>query len=196
MWKGQLGVLPTGLKMWIPSLMGKTCSDPTFLCAIVLATGWKEYSHTQPLSCCHRSVSTDAQRGQKLPYIKERDEWLNYSLFSLEILHIRKDKDTEEWHHESLGMETLIRLYSFVATKNASNLNRQQLWYAGKITALGVRQTLLSHTAILSASDWTDQRIWAFSQGSHEEVKTCVWMYFTNFRAWCKRERRFSSFPW
>lgn len=85
---------------------GKVFWDPTLSCAIVLAAGWKQYSHMQALPCCPRSVIIDTQQGQKLPYIKERDKWLNNNLFSLETAHTRKDKDTKELPHEGLEMET------------------------------------------------------------------------------------------
>ena len=112
MWNGQLRLLPRWLKEgrgWCVFHLRweKLWDDPTCICAVVLAVGWKQYSHTQPLPSCHRSVSTDTQQGQKGPDIKEMAKWLNKNLFSLETPHIRKDKETDELHHEDLEMETL-----------------------------------------------------------------------------------------
>lgn len=160
MWNGQLRLLPR----WLREGRGgcvfhlrweKLWDDPTFSCAIVLVAGWKQHSHTQPLPCCHRSVSTDTQQGQKLPYIKETAKWLNKNLFSLETPHIRKIKEQMSCIMRTLKWK-LTKIDSFVVTKYSSNLNREQLWHIGKNTGLGAGKPPLIHSGH-SLSVWLDK---------------------------------------
>lgn len=134
----------------------KLWGNPTFSCATVLAVGWKQYSHTQPLLCCHRSKSAHIlKRGP--------NDWIRISVAQKyhisEKIKIQKSSSMRAWKWK------LIRIYSFVATKDSPNLNREQLRHVGKNAGLGPQRAPLSHSGH-SLSVWLD-RSWNFSFPSH-----------------------------
>lgn len=88
----------------------------------------------------------------------------------------------------------LIRVYSFVATKNSSNLDSSCDMLARTLTlepenstesqlchSLRVRMDKPSNFRFLTGLSW-------------ESEDVCVWMYFTRFQAWCKHERWLITF--
>lgn len=150
---------------WEPLL-----GDPTVSCATVLAVGWKPYSHTRPLPCCHRSVSQPPNGVKSSHLLKKGDKGLNYIALAWKYRVSEKTKTQKSDIMRALKRK-LTGIYSFVAIKHSSNLNREQLWHVGKNTGLGTRKAPHCHSSAVFLRIWLDKP-WNLSSPRRALVRT------------------------